>query len=131
MTKSSSSSTPTPAPKRRRGRPRKFATATPTFDVEREANAIAAAAPDINDLDKIAQEITAMLRRTIDKAATKQKVIVEPLLVTTKQAAEALAVSEGTIFNLISDGRLNAIKIAGTRRVPLDEIRRLAAVGTN
>lgn len=52
---------------------------------------------------------------------------IELLLITVKQAAEALQVSQRTIWNLIERGDLWSVKIANTRRVPLDEIRRLAA----
>jgi excisionase family DNA binding protein len=51
-------------------------------------------------------------------------------LVTVKQAAEALQVSEKTIWNLMTAGKLSHVKIANTRRIPLDDLKRLATPGT-
>jgi excisionase family DNA binding protein len=46
------------------------------------------------------------------------------LLVTTKQAAEALQVCEKTIFNLMCAGQLQSLKIGTSRRIELAAIRR-------
>ena len=51
---------------------------------------------------------------------------IEPLLLTIKQASEALHVSVGTIWNMFSDGELAYAKIRGSRRIHVDEIRRVA-----
>jgi excisionase family DNA binding protein len=122
----------TPAPKRRRGRPRKhpLPIATTTHNAEVIANAVVRESADINNLDKLADAITMKLRATIDAAAAKQPTITEPLLITSKQAAQILAVSEGTIWNLMADGRLSFVHIAGSRRVSIDTVKRLAATGT-
>jgi excisionase family DNA binding protein len=59
-----------------------------------------------------------------------QKAIVAALLVTVPQAAIALQVSERTIFNLIAKGALQSVQIAGTRRINLNELKRIATEGT-
>jgi excisionase family DNA binding protein len=116
--------------KRRRGRPRKIAPTINPIDAEVIANAVVRESADINNLDKLADAITMKLRATIDAAAAKQPTITEPLLITSKQAAQILAVSEGTIWNLMADGRLSFVHIAGSRRVSIDAVKRLAATGT-
>jgi excisionase family DNA binding protein len=59
-----------------------------------------------------------------------EKAIVAALLVTVPQAAIALQVSERTIFNLIAKGILESVQIAGTRRINLNELKRVATFGT-
>jgi len=49
---------------------------------------------------------------------------IEILLITTKQAAEALQVIEKQIYNLMMDGRLKSLTIGASRRFELDEIKR-------
>ena len=107
--------TGTETTKRGRGRPRLYA----------NPEAAAAARAARREDKAIRQRIAAA-----DAEAAAQPTI-EILLVTTKQAAQALQVSERTIANLVSDGRLSDIKILGTRRIALDEIKRLATTGTN
>ena len=50
---------------------------------------------------------------------------IEPLAVTTEVAAAQLAVSPGTIREMIHDGRLPAINIGREYRIPVAEIRAL------
>ena len=46
-----------------------------------------------------------------------------PELVTVKQVAEAAQVSKQTVYNLIKDGRINAVNVRGrTFRLNRDEI---------
>ena len=54
----------------------------------------------------------------------------EPLLVTVPEAAKMLQVSVATVWNLFSSGELAFVKIRGSRRVHVDELRRIAANGT-
>ena len=58
---------------------------------------------------------------------TKNAVIepIEVLLLTTKQAAEALQVSERIVVNLIASGQLASVKIGGARRIFTDDLRHL------
>ena len=120
----------TPAPKRRRGRPRKHPLPTAAPTAEAIANRVVAASPNIDDLDKLAEAITHRLRMTID-AASARLPVTEILLVNTRQVAEMLSISEGTVLNLISSGQLQSVHIRGSLRVALDEVRRLASTGTN
>lgn len=55
---------------------------------------------------------------------------VEIVSLTTKQAAQALQVSQRTIFNLIAAGKLPSVKINNTRRIAVDALRRLAKYGS-
>jgi excisionase family DNA binding protein len=52
---------------------------------------------------------------------------IQMLLVTTKQAAQALQVSERTIANLIKSGKLHSTLIGTARRIDLADLRRLAS----
>lgn len=54
---------------------------------------------------------------------------IEVLLVTTKQAAQALQVSERTIFNLLASGRLPSVKVGGSRRIFTDDLKAFARAG--
>jgi excisionase family DNA binding protein len=54
----------------------------------------------------------------------------EPLVITIKQAATMLQVTEKSVRNFIEAGHLKSVKIAGARRIPLDELKRLASEGT-
>jgi len=61
-----------------------------------------------------------------------QTAVVEPipvLLVTTKQAAEALQVCERTVFNLLASGELPSVKVRGSRRIFTDDLKAFARVG--
>jgi excisionase family DNA binding protein len=49
---------------------------------------------------------------------------IEILLITVKQAAQALQVSEKHVYNLMMDGRLKSLTIGASRRFELDEIKR-------
>lgn len=42
-----------------------------------------------------------------------------------KEAAEALALSEATIYRMIADQRIMTTKIGGSRRIPATEVERL------
>jgi excisionase family DNA binding protein len=55
---------------------------------------------------------------------------VQPAVYTIHQAAKALQVSDKTIYNALNAGKLFSVYILGARRIPADEIRRLAALGT-
>ena len=54
---------------------------------------------------------------------------VEMLLVTVKQAAEALLISERTVHNFIANGKLASVKFGAIRRVELSAIKTLIASG--
>ena len=51
------------------------------------------------------------------------------LLVTTKQAAEALQVSERTVFNLLASGQRPSVKVGGSRRIFTDDLKAFARAG--
>lgn len=55
----------------------------------------------------------------------------QPLCVTIPQAAEALGISDRTIFSLISEGQLQSINIGSARRIPMGELTRLAKEGAD
>jgi excisionase family DNA binding protein len=55
---------------------------------------------------------------------------VECVLLTVKQAAQALQVSEKTVWNLMAAGKLQYVHILGARRIAVDELRRLSKHGT-
>jgi excisionase family DNA binding protein len=57
----------------------------------------------------------------------KPQPVLEVILVTTKQAAQALQVSERTIANLIKSGKLHSTLIGTARRIDLNDLRRLAS----
>lgn len=63
-------------------------------------------------------------------AASAALPVVPVLLVTIKQAAEILAVCTRTIETLVADGQLASITIRGSRRIALDELKRMAHTGT-
>jgi excisionase family DNA binding protein len=50
---------------------------------------------------------------------------VEPIAVSTLEAAAALGVCRATIYNLMSSGKLRTAKVLGRRLVPLAELQRL------
>ena len=101
-----------PAVKRGRGRPRKYATAE------------AKAAQLEGSIDKRMRE----KMRKVDIEGAKQPPLTW-LLITVKQAAEALQISERTVHQLIKENRLESIKIGDARRIPLDAVRLLATTG--
>lgn len=45
-----------------------------------------------------------------------------PLLYTPEEAAQQLACSRRTVYELISSGDLESIKIRGARRIPVDAV---------
>lgn len=53
----------------------------------------------------------------------------ESLVMTVPQAAAALRVSVGTIWNMFNSGALPYIKIGGSRRIHVDEVKRVASRG--
>jgi excisionase family DNA binding protein len=53
----------------------------------------------------------------------------DALLMTIPQAATALRVSVGTIWNLFNSGDLPYVKIGGSRRIHVDEVKRIASRG--
>jgi excisionase family DNA binding protein len=108
----------TTTPKRGRGRPRKYATA----DEARAAQAARLAARREENAN----------RKRIAKADAEAaaQTPIDVLLITTRQAAAALSISERTIYTLIDSGHLSSVKVAGTRRIPLDAVKSLATTGT-
>lgn len=52
---------------------------------------------------------------------------IEVLLVTARQAAQMLNMSERHVYNLMNRGLLRSVKIGGSRRFHADELKRLAA----
>ena len=54
---------------------------------------------------------------------------IEVLLITAKQVAEILNVSERTVYNLHYAGHLDSVKIGSARRYSLIDVKRLAASG--
>jgi excisionase family DNA binding protein len=50
-------------------------------------------------------------------------------LLTVKEAAEILRVSETTIWRMFKDGRLKSISLGGLRRVPREELNRMLKYG--
>jgi excisionase family DNA binding protein len=57
--------------------------------------------------------------------------VITPLLVTVEQASEILQVSDRTVFTLIDSGQLSSVKIGSSRRISLDDLRRVAAEGAD
>lgn len=51
------------------------------------------------------------------------------LLITVKQAADALQLSERTIFNLIDNRKLPSVTFGGSRRIDIEDVRKLAKTG--
>jgi excisionase family DNA binding protein len=57
--------------------------------------------------------------------------VIEVLLVTIAQAAQALQVSERTVFNLLDNGSLESVTFGGARRIPIESVRNLARTGAS
>jgi excisionase family DNA binding protein len=53
--------------------------------------------------------------------------LVEPLLLTTEEAANVLRISRSKAYELIASGRLPSITLGRSRRVPLDALRKWIA----
>lgn len=51
------------------------------------------------------------------------------LLYRVRRAAEMLDTSPSQIYNLVNQGALKAVRLAGSIRIPAEEIRRIAAGG--
>ena len=47
----------------------------------------------------------------------------EPWLLRVEEAAELLGISRSSVYNLISTEQLPSIRIAGCRRIPMDQLR--------
>jgi excisionase family DNA binding protein len=56
---------------------------------------------------------------------------IEVLLITTKQAAEFLQISERTVHSLIANRQLPSIKIGKSRRIFTDDLRTFARTGVD
>jgi excisionase family DNA binding protein len=56
---------------------------------------------------------------------------IEILLITAKQVAEILNVSERTVANLHYAGHLDSIKLGSARRYALADVKKLAATGAD
>jgi excisionase family DNA binding protein len=48
---------------------------------------------------------------------------IEPILVTPEQAAQKLGVGRDRIYRLMANGELPSVKIARSRRIPVDALR--------
>lgn len=105
-------------PKRGRGRPRKYAN---------EAARLEAIAQRKTDRATDKAILTATKKADAKSAALP---MIHWLLITVKQAAEALQISERTVFMLIDEGFLESVKIGGSRRVSMDSVKALASTGT-
>lgn len=55
---------------------------------------------------------------------------VTPAVLTIPQAAKALQVSVKTIYNALNAGKIFSVYVLGARRIPADEIVRIASLGT-
>jgi len=55
----------------------------------------------------------------------------EPILVDAVQAATLLSISERALHTLASKGRIQSVKLGGSRRFSLNELRRLANEGAS
>jgi excisionase family DNA binding protein len=55
---------------------------------------------------------------------------VAPVVYTIPEAAKALRVSIKTVYNALNAGKIFSVYILGARRIPADEIRRIASLGT-
>lgn len=49
---------------------------------------------------------------------------------TVAEFAEAMGCSRATVYNLVAAGQLRAVKVRNARRIPIDELRRVASEGT-
>ena len=45
-----------------------------------------------------------------------------PLLLTTKEAAKRLSLARSTLYQLLTAGEIESVKIGGCRRIPLDAL---------
>jgi excisionase family DNA binding protein len=50
--------------------------------------------------------------------------VVEPLLLTPEEAAEALAIGRTKVYELVAAGELESVRIGRSRRVPLEALHR-------
>ena len=48
-------------------------------------------------------------------------------LMTVKRVAEALGVSNKTVYRMIADGQLKAVRISNAWRISVDELKRVVA----
>lgn len=55
---------------------------------------------------------------------------ISPTVLTIPQAAKALQVSVKTIYNALNAGKIFSVYVLGARRIPADEIVRIASLGT-
>lgn len=55
--------------------------------------------------------------------------VTEPLLLSPNSAALLLDVSRSTVYNLMRAGSLSWVQIGADRRIPIEEIKRIAAEG--
>ena len=58
---------------------------------------------------------------------TTKGVPMQPRLLTPEQAARLLAISRSKVYELMRAGRLDAIKIDGSRRVPVEAVEEFIA----
>lgn len=67
---------------------------------------------------------------SVQTTEQQQQQPVTAWLITTKQAAEILNVSQRTIWYLVQSKKIPSVKIGGATRIWLDELREFARVGT-
>lgn len=60
----------------------------------------------------------------------REKVTTPPRLLTTGEAAATLRMSRSKLYTLISNGSIRAVRIGGSRLIPVGEIERIVAEGT-
>jgi excisionase family DNA binding protein len=60
---------------------------------------------------------------------TSDQAAMPPIMATIKEAADALRVSRGTIYNAINDGALQSVKLGRRHLIPYDELKRFGLAG--
>jgi excisionase family DNA binding protein len=55
---------------------------------------------------------------------------IDVMLVTVPQAAQALQISDRTLFHLLKSQEIKSVQIAGTRRIDINELKRVVTEGT-
>lgn len=67
--------------------------------------------------------MTEELRKGRTSDAEGELLEVEPLLLTIRQAARALAIGRTTLYELIADRQIEVLHIGRSTRIPLDAVR--------
>lgn len=65
--------------------------------------------------------------------STTNTVLFEPVqrMLTIKQAAQSMQLSERTVANMVASGSLPSVKIGSARRIAADALRAIAKSGTD